>query len=107
MLDIFSFIPKNNIYNIDDDGTKRNFSLDNIRFILMLLVVYAHLLEIASPFMGSELIYKVIYSFHMPVFIFCLVIFQNIVPKELYLIGLFHILYFKVYIFSFLGIFLK
>lgn len=82
MLDIFSFIPKNNIYNIDDDGTKRNFSLDNIRFILMLLVVYAHLLEIASPFMGSELIYKVIYSFHMPVFIFFVWLFFKILSQK-------------------------
>ena len=48
----------------------RDYSLDNIRFFLIFSVVFAHLLEICKPFIGSELIYKCIYTFHMPAFIF-------------------------------------
>lgn len=48
----------------------RDHSLDNIRFFLILSVVFAHLLEVCPPFAGSQLLYKLIYSFHMPAFIF-------------------------------------
>ena len=47
----------------------RKFKYDNIRALLILLVVFAHLLE---EFSGSArgIIYTVIYTFHMPCFIF-------------------------------------
>lgn len=48
----------------------RDLSLDNIRFILIFSVVFAHLLEVCTPFAGSWRIYKFIYSFHMPAFMF-------------------------------------
>lgn len=48
----------------------RDYSLDNVRFVLIFSVVFAHLLEVCTPFRGSWLIYKFIYSFHMPAFIF-------------------------------------
>ena len=48
----------------------RDYSLDNVRFVLIFSVVFAHLLEVCDPFKGSWLIYKFIYSFHMPAFIF-------------------------------------
>ncbi|MBQ1954388.1 MAG: acyltransferase family protein, partial [Clostridia bacterium] len=48
----------------------RDYSLDNIRFILIFSVVFAHFLEVCAPFEGDWKIYKFIYSFHMPVFIF-------------------------------------
>ena len=48
----------------------RDYSLDNVRFVLIFSVVFAHLLEVCEPFTGSWLIYKFIYSFHMPAFIF-------------------------------------
>jgi len=48
----------------------RDYSLDNIRFLLIFLVVFAHLLEVFRHFWGSALLYKIIYSFHMPAFIF-------------------------------------
>lgn len=51
-------------------AVERDPLADNIRFFLMFTVVLGHLLEIADPFPGSKLIYKTIYSFHMPVFIF-------------------------------------
>lgn len=48
----------------------RDFKFDNIKGILIFLVVFAHFLE---SFYGSGLkndVYKFIYTFHMPVFIF-------------------------------------
>lgn len=55
---------------MNNSSSSRDYSLDNIRFILIFLVVFAHLLEICTPFSGSGKIYKFIYSFHMPAFIF-------------------------------------
>lgn len=52
------------------ENTHRDYGFDNIRAILIICVVFAHLLEIRTPFpFGSEC-YRVIYSFHMPVFLF-------------------------------------
>lgn len=48
----------------------RDYSLDNVRFVLIFSVVFAHFLEVCAPFKGSWLIYKFIYSFHMPAFLF-------------------------------------
>lgn len=48
----------------------RDYGFDNLRALLMIFVVFAHLLEIRAPFPLSEDIYRVIYSFHMPVFLF-------------------------------------
>ena len=48
----------------------RDYSLDNVRFVLIFFVVFAHLLEVCVPFRGSKIIYKFIYMFHMPAFIF-------------------------------------
>ncbi|MBQ9948120.1 MAG: acyltransferase family protein [Oscillospiraceae bacterium] len=44
--------------------------MDNIRFLLIFSVVFAHFLEVSDQFNGILLVYKFIYSFHMPVFIF-------------------------------------
>jgi fucose 4-O-acetylase-like acetyltransferase len=51
-------------------GKNRDYGFDNIRALLIVCVVFAHLLEIRAPFPGSSNIYRVIYSFHMPVFLF-------------------------------------
>ena len=48
----------------------RDHGFDNIRGLLICFVVFAHLLEIRAPFPGSETMYQIIYSFHMPVFLF-------------------------------------
>ena len=42
----------------------RNPCLDGLKFFLIFLVVFAHI-----PYEGSGTIYKIIYSFHMPLFI--------------------------------------
>lgn len=44
----------------------RNYKLDNIKVILIFFVIFGHLLETV----GGDNLYKIIYSFHMPVFIF-------------------------------------
>lgn len=62
---------------------KRDYSFDNIRFLLIFLVVFAHLLEIVAPFDGKNLIYQVIYSFHMPAFLFLLGYYVNYSPKRI------------------------
>ncbi len=46
---------------------ERNFKYDNMRFFLMLLVICGHFMEL---FDGGAIIYKIIYSFHMPAFLF-------------------------------------
>ena len=49
---------------------RRDYGMDNLRGILILLVVFAHLLEICKPFPGSVFLYRTIYAFHMPAFLF-------------------------------------
>lgn len=48
----------------------REYQYDNLRFLLIALVVLGHLLEIAGEFPHKELLYELIYSFHMPAFLF-------------------------------------
>lgn len=45
----------------------RDYRLDRLKLLLMVLVVFGHLLEL---FPGAEKLYRVIYSFHMPAFLF-------------------------------------
>lgn len=44
--------------------------MDNIRFIAMFCVILGHLLELLFNEKSINFIYRVIYSFHMPLFIF-------------------------------------
>lgn len=61
----------------------RDNSLDNIRFILIFSVVFAHLLEVCAPFAGRGLIYKCIYVFHMPAFLFLFGYNARFSPKRI------------------------
>jgi len=61
----------------------RDYGSDNLRFFLILFVVFAHLLEIAPAFKGSQQIYQVIYSFHMPAFLFLLGYYAKYSPKRI------------------------
>ncbi|MFA8437273.1 MAG: acyltransferase family protein [Marinifilaceae bacterium] len=62
----------------------RNSLLDNAKFLMIFFVVFGHLIE---PFIKQnvvfETIYKIIYSFHMPVFI----IISGILTKQTPRIG--------------------
>lgn len=48
---------------------ERNYTFDNLRLILIFFVVFAHFLELIPGAVSSN-VYKVIYMFHMPAFIF-------------------------------------
>lgn len=48
----------------------REYKYDNIRFVLITLVVLGHLIEISDVIPHRLLLYKLIYTFHMPAFIF-------------------------------------
>lgn len=48
----------------------RLYGYDNIKFILIFFVVLAHLMEISADFAHKQQLYTLIYSFHMPMFIF-------------------------------------
>lgn len=64
-------------------ATRRDYSLDNIRCFLIFTVVFAHLLEVCNPFVGSTYIYQFIYTFHMPALIFLFGYNVNYSPKRI------------------------
>lgn len=61
----------------------REYWLDNIRFLLIFSVVFGHLLEVCAPFAGSWQIYKWIYTFHMPAFLFLFGYNSKYAPKKI------------------------
>ena len=48
---------------------QRDYKMDNIRFFLIFCVLLGHFLELFVGAFSSDL-YKIIYSFHMPAFLF-------------------------------------
>lgn len=62
---------------------QRDYSADNIRFLLIFAVVFAHFLEIAAHFPGSRLLYKLIYTFHMPAFLFLFGYYARFEPRRI------------------------
>ena len=48
----------------------RDAKIDNLKGILIFLVVFGHLLELVITKGHAKYIYELIYSFHMPFFIF-------------------------------------
>ena len=52
-----------------DGKAGRNFQIDNIRFILMAITIFAHFMECFSDY-TTNTVYRGILSFHMPAFIF-------------------------------------
>lgn len=61
---------------------KRIYYWDNVRGFLILLVVFGHILE-QLPGGESGVIYKFIYLFHMPLFVFCSGYWGNGSPKKI------------------------
>ena len=62
---------------------KRNYKIDNIKLILIFLVVFGHLLECFSGNTTTANLYKIIYSFHIPAFIFVLGFFAKFNIKKI------------------------
>lgn len=52
-------------------NSNRIFLLDNLKALLILFVVFGHALEALLKDSNAELLYLLIYSFHMPLFAFC------------------------------------
>ena len=75
---------------------KRDYGFDNIKCILIFLVVLGHLLEFCDCF-AREILYRLIYQFHMPVFVFISGYFGRFGKKQIlekvWLYGLFQTLY--------------
>ncbi len=61
----------------------RNCKFDNIKGILILVVVLGHLLESMMGYGINKLIYILIYSFHMPLFIFTTGYFAKFRPEKI------------------------
>ena len=61
---------------------KRLYQLDNIKFFLIFLVIFGHLLE-AVPGQISYELYRTIYLFHMPAFIFLSGCFASFHPSKI------------------------
>lgn len=61
----------------------RNYRFDNIKCILIVLVVLGHFLELPKDSATADNIYRVIYLFHMPAFIFISGYFAKFNPKKI------------------------
>ena len=68
---------------------ERLYGFDNARFFLIFAVVLGHFLEITPSFPEKNLILRLIYSFHMPAFLFFSGWFAKFRPKKI----AFHLLY--------------
>lgn len=60
----------------------RNYRFDNIKFLLIILVVFGHLLELVSG-QTSDGLYRVIYLFHIPAFLFITGYFARFDPAKI------------------------
>ena len=58
----------------------RDYRLDNIKVFLIFCVVFGHMLEL---FAGDQPIYRIIYSFHMPAFLFTAGYFAKFNSKKI------------------------
>ncbi|MBO4477459.1 MAG: acyltransferase family protein [Lachnospiraceae bacterium] len=60
----------------------RNYRVDNIRFILIFLIIFGHFLE---TFEGpiKQNIYTIIYSFHIPAFMFLSGLYASFSPQKI------------------------
>ena len=61
----------------------RNYKYDNLKALLIFLVVFGHVLE-SVPGEYRRIIYLAIYTFHMPMFIYISGYFSKTVAKILY-----------------------
>lgn len=61
----------------------RNYRFDNIKFILIFLVVLGHLLELPEDSATADSLYRIIYLFHIPAFIFISGYFAKFNPGKI------------------------
>lgn len=65
------------------DMRERLYGFDNLKTLLIFLVVLGHLLEASLPFEDSDLLLRIIYSFHMPAFVFLTGYFAKFRPRKI------------------------
>lgn len=63
---------------------QRECRFDNIKALLIFLVVFAHMIEAFCQSFAGDVVYKLIFSFHMPVFLFVSGYFARYHPKQLF-----------------------
>lgn len=63
-------------------NTTRDYGVDNIKGVLAFLMILGHLLEICAWFPEREGLYRAIYAFHMPVFVFFSGYYAKFSPKK-------------------------
>lgn len=59
----------------------RNYKYDSIKGLLILLVILGHCIE---KFEGGDMLYRIIYSFHMPAFVFVSGYFVKYNPRRIF-----------------------
>lgn len=64
-------------------AASRDYGMDNLRCLLMMCVVLGHLLEICPSSPGSEFLYRILYVFHMPAFVFLTGYFARYDPRRI------------------------
>ena len=68
---------------MEQEGIRsRDYAMDNLRLLLIFLVVFGHLLEQFDGTLRGQ-IYQMIYSFHMPAFVFLNGCFARFKPEKL------------------------
>lgn len=63
---------------------QRDDQMDNIRAILIFCVVTGHVISNFGETTGTDAVYKIIFSFHMPAFLFVSGYFARYNPKKLF-----------------------
>lgn len=76
----------------------RDYAFDNIKFILIVLVVFGHFLEIANGYGVYNDVYRIIYSFHMPVFFFISGYFAKFNKRKVFNVFLLYFVFQILYI---------
>lgn len=84
---------------------KRDYSFDNAKLILIILVVFAHFLEFAKGYGSNTDIYRIIYSFHMPAMVFISGFFAKFTKRRIINIFVLYLLFQTLYIFFYNQIF--
>lgn len=67
---------------------QRDYKMDNLRFLLIFLVLMGHFMELFKGELTSDF-YKIIYSFHMPAFLFLTGFFARFDRRKI----VFHLIY--------------
>jgi len=88
----------------DANDFKRQYNIDNIKCLLMFFVVFGHCLETFEYYGG---IYRIIYLFHMPAFIFISGYFMRFSLKKLLVDYLYPYVIFQILYLAFDSLFIS